>query len=541
MRGRAGLISTVGCLLLLAATIADAGVLTARLRWWPSASPEVVGYRVYLRPAGGAYGAGADVGLPAPSPDGTLSTVVGGLRDGTTYFFEMTAYQADGSESTPSSEMSLGGGTGPATDVCAAAAEPLRVGRFLLRPRGARVLTARGSFPVAGDLDPTVAGVSVELRGSGGEMLYGATVPPSAFDSNRRHTRFRYARTRGLVPAGADGLDRLLLRHAGDEGRVLLAGSAPALVAAAQEPRLELVIRVGDQCARSDSLLCTVRPARTACERAPEQRAGKPRRSSRKGASSSRWLAASSSTRSAKRTSRALGGRAPGRIQGTISGGAASIALRGEPHGGDTVGEAPEDRAGNARDDPDARELREQRAAEEIAPPGGAEEEPRRPLRKALDRGHLGRNTGVVEEPGVLGRALRFLRANWLFTVPLGVLALILRLWYARSRDPRFRPVAPRYEWPDGLSPAELGTLVANRADTRDITATIVDLAVRGRLVIEERDEEGLLDLWSIADFTVHRQQAGAGDLESHERTVPNGIFSERGDRVAPSDLENEF
>jgi len=147
----------------------------------------------------------------------------------------------------------------------------------------------------------------------------------------------------------------------------------------------------------------------------------------------------------------------------------------------------------------------------------------------------------VVEEPGVLGRALRFLRANWLFTVPLGVLALILRLWYARSRDPRFRPVAPRYEWPDGLSPAELGTLVANRADTRDITATIVDLAVRGRLVIEERDEEGLLDLWSIADFTVHRQQAGAGDLESHERTVPNGIFSERGDRVAPSDLENEF
>ena len=61
MRGRAGLISAVGCLLSLAATIADAGVLATRLRWWPSASPEVVGYRVYLRPAGGAYGAGAKV------------------------------------------------------------------------------------------------------------------------------------------------------------------------------------------------------------------------------------------------------------------------------------------------------------------------------------------------------------------------------------------------------------------------------------------------------------------------------------------------
>ena len=528
MRGRAGLISTVGCLLLLAATIADAGVLTARLRWWPSASPEVVGYRVYLRPAGGAYGAGADVGLPAPSPDGTLSTVVGGLRDGTTYFFEMTAYQADGSESTPSSEMSLGGGTGPATDVCAAAAEPLRVGRFLLRPRGARVLTARGSFPVAGDLDPTVAGVSVELRGSGGEMLYGATVPPSAFDSNRRHTRFRYARTRGLVPAGADGLDRLLLRHAGDEGRVLLAGSAPALVAAAQEPRLELVIRVGDQCARSDSLLCTVRPARTACERAPEQRAGKPRRSSRKGAGSSKWPATSGSTGSGKRTSRALGG--------TISV-PASIALR-EPHGGDTVGEAPEDRRGDVRDAPDAGEQREQRAAEEIAPPGGAEEEPRPPL-EALDRGHLGGSTGVVAEPGVLGRALHFLRASWLFTVPLAVLALLLQLWSTRGRNQRLRPVAPRYASPE-LSPARIRALFAKRSDMRDITATLVDLAVRGHLVIEERDHRGLLGLWSSEGSTLHWEKAAADDLEPHERAVLDGIFSGRGDAVALSDLETD-
>jgi len=133
------------------------------------------------------------------------------------------------------------------------------------------------------------------------------------------------------------------------------------------------------------------------------------------------------------------------------------------------------------------------------------------------------------------------LRANWLFTVPLGVPALILRLWYVRGRDPRFRPVAPRYEWPDGLSPAEMGTLVANRADTRNITATVVDLAVRGHLMIEERDEEGLLDLWSSEDFTVHGRKAGASDLESHERAVPDGIFSERGDGVAPSDLENEF
>src|SRR2546426_1133525 len=131
---------------------------------------------------------------------------------------------------------------GPARGAWPGGAEPLRIRRSLLRPRGARVLTARGSSPVTGDLAPPVSGVSVELRGSGGEMLYGARVPPPAFDSNRRHTRFRYARTRGLVPAGADGLHRPLLRHAGDEGRGLLAGSPPALGAAPPAPRLPRLV-----------------------------------------------------------------------------------------------------------------------------------------------------------------------------------------------------------------------------------------------------------------------------------------------------------
>jgi len=152
----------------------------------------------------------------------------------------------------------------------------------------------------------------------------------------------------------------------------------------------------------------------------------------------------------------------------------------------------------------------------------------------------VGWSKGAVEEPGPLARALLFLRANWLFTVPLAVFALMLRLWYVRGRDPRLRPIVPRYQPPDGLSPAETGTLVDNRADMRDITATLVDLAVRGFLVIEERDREGLLGLWSSKDFTLRRQKAQLG-LKPHERAVLDGIFSGRGDAVELSDLKNEF
>jgi len=153
----------------------------------------------------------------------------------------------------------------------------------------------------------------------------------------------------------------------------------------------------------------------------------------------------------------------------------------------------------------------------------------------------VGWSKGAVEEPGLLARALLFLRANWLFTVPLAVFALMLRLWYTRGRDPRLRPIVPRYQPPDGLSPAETGTLVDNRADMRDITATLVDLAVRGFLVIEERDREGLLGLWSSKDFTLRQQKAQPGDLKPHERAVLDGIFSGRGDAVELSDLKNEF
>ena len=53
--------------------------------------------------------------------------------------------------------------------------------------------------------------------------------------------------------------------------------------------------------------------------------------------------------------------------------------------------------------------------------------------------------------------------------------------------------VAPMYEPPPGVTPAEAGTLLDDHIHPRDITSTIVDLAVRGFLKIEETDENGLL------------------------------------------------
>lgn len=94
------------CLLLLAPA-AEAATISARVRWQPSASAAVVGYRVYSRLLSGAYGAPLDAGKPAPATDGSLSYVVAGIDDAVDYAFKVSAYQADGSESAPSNEVIL--------------------------------------------------------------------------------------------------------------------------------------------------------------------------------------------------------------------------------------------------------------------------------------------------------------------------------------------------------------------------------------------------------------------------------------------------
>jgi uncharacterized protein (TIGR04222 family) len=157
-------------------------------------------------------------------------------------------------------------------------------------------------------------------------------------------------------------------------------------------------------------------------------------------------------------------------------------------------------------------------------------------------------NPGLVYRPGALQRVAWFLHSNWvtvlLFSVPLAVFVIMFRLWYTRGRDPRRRPIAPQYEPPEGLTPAELGTLADNSPDMRDISATLVDLAVRGYILIEEKEESTLLGLRTAKDYVFHlrKQESDWKDLKAHERSLLDSLFA-GGHRtsVELSDLENSF
>ncbi|HST58398.1 MAG TPA: DUF2207 domain-containing protein, partial [Longimicrobium sp.] len=61
----------------------------------------------------------------------------------------------------------------------------------------------------------------------------------------------------------------------------------------------------------------------------------------------------------------------------------------------------------------------------------------------------------------------------WPLVLPFFAFLLAMRAWRRRGRDPEGLPVAVAYVPPDGISPAEAGTLVDLRAETRDIISTL--------------------------------------------------------------------
>ena len=124
----------------------------------------------------------------------------------------------------------------------------------------------------------------------------------------------------------------------------------------------------------------------------------------------------------------------------------------------------------------------------------------------------------------------------------LGGPALIYLLWYLRGRDPQIDAV-PEYITapPDGLLPGIAGTLVDEQADVQDIIATLMDLARRGYLAIEESSETSPFRLVS-KEYTLRKTLDGknVSDLVDFEQQLYNAVFRS-GPSVRMRDLNQRF
>jgi hypothetical protein len=166
----------------------------------------------------------------------------------------------------------------------------------------------------------------------------------------------------------------------------------------------------------------------------------------------------------------------------------------------------------------------------------------------------VGFEKGATGAAPILERRFELAAAFALNTVTGGSLLLLVLLlgagigylYWTRGRDARIvqsesGEVSGRQNGhflpPDGVRPGQIGTLIDEQADVVDVTATIVDLAVRGYLRIDEQPRQ----TYDAPDWLlVKLPEAPLNSLLSYERALYEAIFDGR-DAVLLSQLRGSF
>jgi hypothetical protein len=167
--------------------------------------------------------------------------------------------------------------------------------------------------------------------------------------------------------------------------------------------------------------------------------------------------------------------------------------------------------------------------------------------------GILGLAAGSGVEPSVelkprWSLARSFTASGTPLWLAVGILVLgfvaAFGLWWARGRDADDGPPAavdPLVDVgdgrvtlapPGGVRPGQLGTLVDEHADVIDVTATIIDLATRNYLFIEEIPRGA----YGRMDWRLQRRNLGGDELLGFEREILEALFV-AGDAVLVSEL----
>ncbi len=129
---------------------------------------------------------------------------------------------------------------------------------------------------------------------------------------------------------------------------------------------------------------------------------------------------------------------------------------------------------------------------------------------------------GAVARPTLWREAWWLTVDHWPLALPLLALVVMGLVWRAYGRDPEVdRSIKPEYQPPSGLTPAEGGTLIDQKAEPSDVIATLVDLAVRGYMTIEPLDD---------GDYLFRRGKPLDGDptIAPLERYVLQKVFGEQ-------------
>lgn len=132
----------------------------------------------------------------------------------------------------------------------------------------------------------------------------------------------------------------------------------------------------------------------------------------------------------------------------------------------------------------------------------------------------VGFEKGKMQPPSFLER---FGIALWMGGGLLALLAYFFVTWSRHGVDPPKPTPFPVFESPGGRSPAELGYIWKERYSNKMMTASLINLAIKGYLRIDEEEKEGFLMNSKIYDLV--KLKNATQDLPDEEKDLLNRLF----------------
>lgn len=148
---------------------------------------------------------------------------------------------------------------------------------------------------------------------------------------------------------------------------------------------------------------------------------------------------------------------------------------------------------------------------------------------------------GTFTPPTFMEKWGSYMLRNIGILLPFAALYVSYAYWRKHGRDPKGKGVVvPQYTPPEGLTSAELGTVADYAADDRDISAVIIDLAIRGYIRIEDITKR---EKTKKRKYVFHLRRVDVADLKEFERLLLNGLFTDFtvGASVKMDSLKNKF
>ncbi len=146
---------------------------------------------------------------------------------------------------------------------------------------------------------------------------------------------------------------------------------------------------------------------------------------------------------------------------------------------------------------------------------------------------------GILTAPSFIQQVLWFIQDNWIIFLPILLFLFLLWRWWNFGRDPESgKHIAPMYDPPKDLTPAEVGVLVDESADIKDISASLIQLAVKGYLKIKEIETKVLF--FKGKDYEFIKVKEADEQLKQFEKLLMAGIFGGSSTKKL-SELKDKF